>query len=192
VKSKYWIKLYHEILDDPKMGSLSDRLWRRVIELFLLAGDYDKDGQLPDLEWMAWRIRRTAEEIETDLVEIAKAGIVESKGGMWEVANFAERQAKSPATERTQRWRREKVQGHLWGDTKRSGDESVTKSQPEEEEEEEIDIRVEKMGPANSAVPSDGFVPCPRCGNMVNPIVVDMACSAHVTRPRVYARGSQR
>ena len=23
--SRYWIKLYHEILDDPKMGRLTDR-----------------------------------------------------------------------------------------------------------------------------------------------------------------------
>ena len=29
---KYWIKLYHEILDDPKMGRLSDRTWRRTNE----------------------------------------------------------------------------------------------------------------------------------------------------------------
>ena len=25
----YWIKLYHEVLNDPKMGRLPDRLWRR-------------------------------------------------------------------------------------------------------------------------------------------------------------------
>jgi len=28
--SPYWIKLYHEILNDPKMGRLPDRLWRRI------------------------------------------------------------------------------------------------------------------------------------------------------------------
>ena len=36
--SKYWIKLYHEVLDDPKMARLPDRLYRRCIEVFLLAG----------------------------------------------------------------------------------------------------------------------------------------------------------
>ena len=39
--AKFWIKLYHEILDDPKMGRMPDRLWRRTIELFLLAGELD-------------------------------------------------------------------------------------------------------------------------------------------------------
>jgi len=24
----YWIKLYHEIIDDPKMATMPDRLWR--------------------------------------------------------------------------------------------------------------------------------------------------------------------
>lgn len=45
--SKYWIKLYHEILDDHKMGRLPDRLWRRVIELILLAGEQDDEGLHP-------------------------------------------------------------------------------------------------------------------------------------------------
>jgi len=35
----YWIKLYIEILHDAKMGAMSDRLWRRTIEMFLLAGE---------------------------------------------------------------------------------------------------------------------------------------------------------
>ena len=44
--SKYWIKLYYEILDDPKLGKLTDWLFRRAIELFLLAGENDNDGLL--------------------------------------------------------------------------------------------------------------------------------------------------
>lgn len=30
--ANYWIKLYHEILDDPLMATMPDRLWRRTIE----------------------------------------------------------------------------------------------------------------------------------------------------------------
>jgi hypothetical protein len=33
-KNHRWIKLYLEILDDPKMGKLPDWCWRRAIELF--------------------------------------------------------------------------------------------------------------------------------------------------------------
>ena len=62
--SRYWIKLYHEILDDPKMGRLPDALFRRAIELFLIAGENGRDGGLPALADIAWRLR--ADEIELD------------------------------------------------------------------------------------------------------------------------------
>lgn len=38
---KSWIKLYTEILNDPKMGRLTDRQYRTCINLFL-----DADGEL--------------------------------------------------------------------------------------------------------------------------------------------------
>jgi hypothetical protein len=44
----FWIKLYLEILDDPKMGALSDRLYRRAIEMFLMAGELENKGYLPN------------------------------------------------------------------------------------------------------------------------------------------------
>jgi hypothetical protein len=42
-----------EILDDPKMGCLPNHLWRRAVELFLLAGREGNDGALPPIEEMA-------------------------------------------------------------------------------------------------------------------------------------------
>jgi hypothetical protein len=33
---KTWIKLYTEILQDPKMGRLTDRQYRTCVNLFLL------------------------------------------------------------------------------------------------------------------------------------------------------------
>ena len=44
----YWLKLYIEILDDPKMAVLPDRLWRRIIELFLIAKKLHMNGHLPE------------------------------------------------------------------------------------------------------------------------------------------------
>ena len=104
--SKYWIKLYHEILDDPKMGRLPDRLWRRTIEIFLLAGDLDCDGALPTVADMAWRLRADPADLEADLIELATVGIVTRQDdGQWIVTQFAERQAPVSAAERGQRFR---------------------------------------------------------------------------------------
>ena len=111
--SKYWIKLYHEILDDPKMGRLTDRLWRRTIELLLMAGDTDEGGYLPDVKDIAWRMRANIEETETELYELAEYGILSLKDGNWLVTNFASRQMPMNSSERARRWRK-KYKNTYW------------------------------------------------------------------------------
>ena len=41
-KRKLWIRLYIELLDDPKVATLPDNLYRLAIELDLLAGEVNK------------------------------------------------------------------------------------------------------------------------------------------------------
>lgn len=105
---KYWIKLYHEILDDPKMGRLEDRLYRRTIELFLLAGELDQDGYLPTVRDIAWRLRIDEEQLETEMIELQKVGILSVQGGRWLVTKFAERQAPMEKAEYMRRLREER------------------------------------------------------------------------------------
>jgi len=131
--SKYWIKLYHEILDDPKMGRLDDRLFRRTIELFLLAGENQSDGTLPSVEDIAWRLRVPVSEIETNLQTLQEFGIVSPIFGEWVVTKFSKRQAASPSAERTQRFRDGKRKEQYYGN------EDVTNRDAEEETEEETE-----------------------------------------------------
>jgi hypothetical protein len=119
VASKYWIKLYHEILHDriklyheilhdPKMGRLPDRLWRRAIELFLLAGENGDDGRLPSVEDMTWTLRLHPDEpLIDDLDDLEQVDIVAYDDDLqcWVVVHFAERQAPVSSTERVQRFR---------------------------------------------------------------------------------------
>lgn len=103
----YYLKLYHEILDDPKMGRLSDHLYRRVIELFLIASaSTDRDGFLPPVEDMAWKLRTSPAELLADLSEIEKTAIVKNVNGNWYVTNFVKRQAASTTTERTREFKK--------------------------------------------------------------------------------------
>jgi len=104
--SRYWIKLYHEILDDPKMGRLPDRTWRRVIELFLLAGDCDGDGELPPVGDIAWRLRCDPDELAEDLALLAGVDIVAEDETGWYVVHFSERQAPVSSTERSRQFRK--------------------------------------------------------------------------------------
>jgi hypothetical protein len=96
-----WVKLYIEILDDPKMGRLAHHHWRRVIELILLAGRTGNDGALPPVEEMAWTLRLSPDRMLEDLHSLAEVGVVhEAQPGTWIVTNFARRQSPVPLEER--------------------------------------------------------------------------------------------
>jgi len=114
--SRYWLKLYHEILHDPKMGTLSDRLWRRCIEMFLLAGDYDEEGHLPSIEDIAWALRTNADELAQELAELARIGILSKDGNGWYVTKWTERQAAVSGAERMRQLRGRKQREQYYGD----------------------------------------------------------------------------
>ena len=71
-----WIKLYHEILSDPKMGMMSDKLFRRTIEFFLIAGKEDRDGELPAADDIAWILRISKKEVQKTIEELVKLNII--------------------------------------------------------------------------------------------------------------------
>jgi DnaD/phage-associated family protein len=127
---RFWIKLFIEILDDPKMGRLPNHLWRRAVELFLLAGRQGNDGTLPPVEEMVWILRLSEDKLLEDLHGLAEVGVVhactcatpfvprtpatrrcetagtgEAQPGVWVVTNFAKRQAAIPVAERVRRSR---------------------------------------------------------------------------------------
>ena len=105
MKNRIWIKLYLEILDDPKMGRLPDSLWRFAVECFLLAGKKGDDGVLPAVEDIAWSLHLEEEKVEEYLGELGKVEIVhEEAPGNWVVSHFANRQV-SESAERVARYR---------------------------------------------------------------------------------------
>ncbi len=106
--SNYWIKLYHEMLDDCKIGRLSDSQFRLMINLFLLAGDCEQDGYLPTIEDIRWRLRNP-ENFDADMATLMDLQILTTDEGVLVVNKFSERQSAMDPTERTRR-RREKLQ----------------------------------------------------------------------------------
>lgn len=108
--AKYWIKLWIELLDDPKIGSLPNHLWRRFIELLLVAGEGDGNGLLPTVPQMAWRLRVSDNDLVKSLTSLREIGVVELQGDRWRVTNFEKRQSRVPDAERKRQQRkRERV-----------------------------------------------------------------------------------
>jgi DnaD/phage-associated family protein len=113
----YWIKAYIEILDDPKMATMPDRLWRRAMEMFLLAGRYSKEksGHLPDTNQLAWALRMTSDELLLDMKQLETARIVKKTKDGWQVINFEKRQAASTAAERKRQQREREQREQYYG-----------------------------------------------------------------------------
>lgn len=96
----YYLKLHHDTLRDRKMGMLSDHLYRRVIEIFLMASEQpDRDGNLPSVEDMAYEMRTTPELLTAELTAIQEqTNIVQLTDAGWFVTNFVKRQASNDPT----------------------------------------------------------------------------------------------
>jgi DnaD/phage-associated family protein len=106
----YWIKLYVEVLDDPKMATLPDRLWRRFYELCLMAGRENKDGELPGHVQIAWALRMSADDLLNDIEALVRLGLITEIPNGYLVTQFAKRQKKMSNAEKTERYRESKKQ----------------------------------------------------------------------------------
>ena len=143
----YWIKLYHEILRDPKMGRLPDRAWRRTIELFLLAGEMGSEGILPAVADMAWQLRIDEATLLEDMATLAEHGILTETEDGWLVTNFASRQGPVSDTERMSRYRERLRHAQYHGDaavTNRNVD-SDTESDTDSDTEAEPEAREDAL-----------------------------------------------
>lgn len=74
-----WFRIYHEMLDDPKIGTLSDAEYRLWIELLCLACRAGKQGDtsltIKDIEW---QLRRESKgNVSETLHELLHRGLVE-------------------------------------------------------------------------------------------------------------------
>lgn len=128
--SYYWIKLYHEILDDPKMGRLPDRAWRRCIELFLLAGDAEQDGALPSLEDIAWRLNISEAELSEDLQILESAGLIVQDNETGHIVNFTRMQGRGKPKDQIlsymrKDWYRKYLSSKHWKETRKRALESA-------------------------------------------------------------------
>jgi hypothetical protein len=94
---RYWIKLYTEIVHDPKMGRLTDRQFRTCINLFALAGELDQDGALPGLADMAWELHIPYDDLVTDLQALAAVNILTCDTDTWHICKWQKRQAQAPS-----------------------------------------------------------------------------------------------
>ena len=136
MKYRYYEKLWHEIIDDLKLGPLPAELKWRFVQLIVMAGLQDEGGLLPELPDMAFRLRLTEEQLRTDLPTLARRELVElvptSSGERWLLTNWVKRQEPADAAARQRRSR-----------GRRASSSSSSSSSGISKKEEEIEIEIE-------------------------------------------------
>ncbi|MCP5016900.1 MAG: hypothetical protein GY938_16770 [Ketobacter sp.] len=126
--SYYWIKLYDEILDDPKMGRLSDGAYRLAINLFLLAGRHpERSGRLPSANDIMWTLRLDETKFNAQWDELDRVGIVHMVDNNPMVTSFGKRQAPLSPAEK-QKLYRDRKRGEALRDSNPPVTDGVTKS----------------------------------------------------------------
>lgn len=154
----FWIKFYHEVLDDPKMATLPDRLWRRFYELCLIAGRADQNGEIPETKQIAWMLRMPADELQTDLDELVKLGLVKQTETGWFVTNFSKRQSKLDVNERVQRYRDDKKRNKYYQEPVTQPVTDVQQNVTQKERKIDIDTEREEERKKDDASLSDAAV----------------------------------
>lgn len=107
--SRVWVKLYTEMLHDPKVGQLSDGAYRLFVELILIAGKVDLEGVTDTPENIAWELRKDLDTLNELLDELLDTGLVIGDPNHFIIVkSFKKRQPETTVNERVKRHREKK------------------------------------------------------------------------------------
>ena len=162
----HWIKVYVEMLDDPKVGLLPDAVKWRWVSALLLAGELNEDGFLPDINDAAWRLHTNVETLQGEMRTLAGRGLVELReypdgGERWFIPAFTKRQEAATSTERSRNLRHRRRQNGDETHSQRNVAFSShnTEAEAEAEAEADTDTKEKNTSRAKALLPPDGVSP---------------------------------
>lgn len=134
-KFSRWIRLYHDVLNDPKIGRLSSHdAWGWVRTL--LVADMKEDGSLPPVADLAYLLRMSIDDasalvdrlIDLGLIDIAQRSPLVLRPHNWEHRQFKWDDADPTAAERMKRMRSKRNEQACYGRVTEICSESVSES----------------------------------------------------------------
>lgn len=105
-----WVKMQTGLLDDPRLGRLTDAQKWRFVQLELLAGKCDaggyllQDGVALTIYDLAWCLRLEATTLQADLAALMALGLVACEAEVYHLPGFMDRQGPTQADKRAA-WR---------------------------------------------------------------------------------------
>ena len=123
-----WLRLYSEMLDDPKIQRLLPPLFKIWVNLLCLANKNESSrGELPCIEDIAFCLRISEEETADALQTLKRKGLIDSKGEGFIPRNWVKRQPESDNAAKRMQEKRDKEKGaDVVQNTLRTSSEHVT------------------------------------------------------------------
>jgi hypothetical protein len=91
-----WLRLYDDVLDDPKVQKLSAAMFRHWVNLLCLANKGSERGRIPhDFKSLAYRLRVTVPDAKKIIETLKSSGLLEENGASFVPHRWDERQKKS-------------------------------------------------------------------------------------------------
>ncbi len=101
-----WLRLYDDVLDDPKVQQLPPALFKHWINLLCLASKSDPRGSLPSVADVAFRLRLPTGKVSVILASLTSVGLLDQTPDGHAVHGWNGRQrASDDVTERVRRHR---------------------------------------------------------------------------------------
>ena len=107
----YWLKLYTDVLDDPKYFRLSEEAKLGMYELMLVAKKIENGeltGKLPTIDDIAFHTRKCREHWEKILPELESIGFVTNENELPIIKNYTKRQGAIPDDVRAKQFRKKR------------------------------------------------------------------------------------
>jgi hypothetical protein len=139
-----WLRLYHEVLDDPKVQRLDARVFRAWINLLCLASRSQPRGLLSEIDDIAFALRMTAEEARSAVETLIECGLLEQGQHGLSPHNWERRQAKSDDVSSRVRKHRAAVSGNVASAATPNIERSTEKRSGNDREREEKRERYEE------------------------------------------------
>ena len=103
--SVQWIRLYTEVLDDPKVQKLPPELFKFWVNILCLAGK--NEGSIPTEDDVSFALRTDLSSVSTAFHYLEKVGLIDNNNGARIPHGWSKRQYKSDSsTDRVKRYRK--------------------------------------------------------------------------------------
>lgn len=142
-----WLRLYTEVIDDPKMAKLSEKSFKIFIFLMCFAQELDENGVINrSLADISWRLRTPEKDIKKAISDLVALDIISSENDV-SFLNWSKRQYKSDNAGERKRQQRERNKNTVSRDVSRdvSQPPNVTSPVPEQSRAEQRQSRVKTV-----------------------------------------------